>query len=128
MRILLVDDHGPVRAALRQSLELEPGLEVVGEAGDGVAALALLERLTVDVALVDVRMPGMTGHEVARRIRERWPNIRVVACSSSADLPSVAGMVEAGAAGYVLKGDAPGGLIASLHAAAAPQVSAVPRG
>jgi DNA-binding NarL/FixJ family response regulator len=77
IRILLVDDQRLMREGLRILLELEPGLEIIGEAEDGDAALKAYARLQPDVVLMDVRMPGMDGVEATWRLRENWPEARV---------------------------------------------------
>ena len=114
MRILVVDDHPRVRAALRQTLELEPDLEVVAEATDGAGAVQMVEGFSPDVVIMDARMPVMGGPEATRRITKRWPDVRVVALSSSGDMSSVAEMLDAGACGYVLKGGPPRQLLEAL--------------
>ena len=78
IRILLVDDQRLMREGLRILLELESDLEIVGEAQDGGAGLEAYEKLQPDVVLMDVRMPGMDGVEATWRLRERWPDARVI--------------------------------------------------
>ena len=75
IRVLLVDDQKLMREGLRVLLELEPDLEVAGEAADGQAALESYAALRPDVVLMDIRMPGMDGVEATWRLRERWPQV-----------------------------------------------------
>ncbi len=103
LRLLLVDDQRLMREGLRILLELEPGLEVVGEVGDGQAALETYETLQPDVVLMDVRMPGMDGVEATWRLRERWPEARIVILTTFDDDEYVFEGLRAGAQGYLLK-------------------------
>lgn len=101
--VVLVDDHPVVREGVRAMLETYPGIEVVGEADDGTAAIACVERLRPDVVLMDVRMPGMGGLEAVRRIKETCGDTAVIMMSSYGNDAFVTGAVSAGAAGYLLK-------------------------
>jgi DNA-binding NarL/FixJ family response regulator len=103
IRILLVDDQRLMREGLRILLELEPDLRVAGEAGDGQAGLEAYDRLQPEVVLMDVRMPGMDGVEATRRLRERWPEARVVILTTFDDDEYVFEGLRAGALGYLLK-------------------------
>jgi DNA-binding NarL/FixJ family response regulator len=103
IRILLVDDQRLMREGLRILLELEPDLQVAGEAGDGQAALAAYAELQPDVVLMDVRMPGMDGVEATWRLHERWPEARVVILTTFDDDEYVFEGLRAGAMGYLLK-------------------------
>ncbi len=102
-RILLVDDHQIVREGLRTLLAQQPDLEVVGEAADGRQAVAEALRLSPDVIVMDIAMPGVNGVEATRQIRAVLPAARVVALSMYADRRFVAEILRAGALGYVLK-------------------------
>ncbi len=104
IRILLVDDQRLMREGLRILLELEADLKVVGEAEDGQAGLETYENLQPDVVLMDVRMPGMDGVEATRRLRERWPEARVIILTTFDDDEYVFEGLRAGAQGYLLKG------------------------
>lgn len=103
VRVLLVDDQRLMREGLRTLLELEPGLEVVGEAGNGEEALAAYERLRPDVVLMDVRMPVMDGVEATRHLRARFPTARVIILTTFDDDEYVLEGLRGGALGYLLK-------------------------
>ncbi len=110
IRVFLADDHPVVRQGLRTFLESRPGIEVVGEAGDGDAVVAGVEQLRPDVVLMDLVMPGGGGLGAIRRIRERAPDTRVVVLTSFASDDQVIPAVQAGAAAYLLKDVEPSGL------------------
>jgi len=103
IRILLVDDQRLMREGLRILLELEPDLKVVGEAEDGQAGLEAYEKLQPDVVLMDVRMPGMDGVEATWRLRERWPEARIIILTTFDDDEYIFEGLRAGAQGYLLK-------------------------
>lgn len=107
IRILLVDDHPVVRAGIRQILDREEDLEVVGEAADGKTALSRARQLDPDIVLLDMEMPGLQGIEVARRLAAEQARARVIALSAHDDNHYVRGVLEAGARGYLLKEEAP---------------------
>ncbi len=102
-RVVVVDDQAMVREGLVTMLELMPGIEVAGTAGDGEEALALVGRVAPDVALMDLRMPRMDGVEATRRIRTEHPATRVIVLTTHADDRSIVAAVEAGARGYLTK-------------------------
>jgi len=103
IRLLIVDDQRLMREGLRTLLELERGFEIVGEAGDGQAALNAYAELQPDVALMDIRMPGMDGVEATRRLHARWPEARVIILTTFNDDAYVFEGLRAGALGYLLK-------------------------
>jgi DNA-binding NarL/FixJ family response regulator len=103
IRLLIVDDQRLMRDGLRTLLELEHGFEVVGEAADGQAALEAYAQLQPDVVLMDIRMPGMDGVEATRRLRLRWPDVRVIILTTFDDDANVFEGLRAGAVGYLLK-------------------------
>ena len=107
IRVVVVDDHALPRDGTRQILEARPDLQVVGEANSGEVALALVNQLCPDVVLLDIRLPGMNGIEVARRLTRDHPNVRVLMVSAYDEDEYVRGALEAGAAGYLSK-TAPG--------------------
>lgn len=103
IRVVLVDDQEMVRVGFRMVLEKQPGIEIVGEAGDGDTALELLDRVTADVVLMDVRMPRLNGVEATRRIRARAEAPRVLILTTF-DLDEYAyDALRAGASGFLLK-------------------------
>jgi DNA-binding NarL/FixJ family response regulator len=118
IRILLVDDQRLMREGLRILLELECDLEVVGEVEEGKAALEAYADLKPDVVLMDVRMPGMDGVEATWRLRERWPEARVVILTTFDDDEYVFEGLRAGALGYLLKDVASDRLFEAVRAAA----------
>jgi len=103
IRVMLVDDHAVVRSGLSAFLLAFDDLELVGEAGSGEKAIALCAQLTPDVILMDLVMPGMDGAETTRAIRERCPEIQVIALTSFKEQELVEGALQAGAIGYLLK-------------------------
>ncbi|MQY08321.1 response regulator [Actinomadura macrotermitis] len=115
-RVLVVDDQTVVRDGLVLLLELLPGLEVVGAAGDGEQAVAMVAELRPEVVLMDLRMPRMDGAEATRRIRAAHPEVEVVVLTTYADDESIFAALRAGARGYLTK-DAGGEEIARVVAA-----------
>ena len=119
IRVLLVDDEELVRSGLRLILSTEPDLEVVAEAADGEQALALAELHQPDVVMLDIRMPGLDGIEVARRLAASGSPARVVVLTTFDNDDYVYGALRAGASGFLLK-DAPATqLVSAIRAAAA---------
>jgi DNA-binding NarL/FixJ family response regulator len=106
VRILIAEDHALVRAGLRKLLEGIPGLEVVGEAGDGRAALAQVDSKVPEIALLDIAMPGLNGLEAAAKIVEEHPETRVILLSMHSNEEYVLQALRAGVTGYVLKDSA----------------------
>lgn len=106
IRIMLVDDQEMVRVGFRLILQAEDDLTVVGEAGDGAAAVELAERARADVVLMDVRMPKMDGIEACRALRDRHPDTRVMMLTTFDLHDYVHAALRAGASGFMLK-DAP---------------------
>ena len=103
IRVLIVDDHAIVREGLRTLLSEEPGIEVVGEAANGVEALVSATRLQPDVILMDLVMPEMDGLEATKLIREGGSASRILVLTSFADDQRVRAAIRAGAIGYLLK-------------------------
>jgi len=103
IRVVLADDHRIVCEALKESLEKEPGVQVVGVAGDGHEAVRMTRHLRPDVVVLDVTMPGLGGIEATRQIRELHLQTRILALSMHSDRRYVTGMLTAGASGYLVK-------------------------
>ncbi len=103
VRLLLADDHTLVRSGLRRILDDQPDLEVVAEAADGAEALQLALTRELDLAVLDVSMPKLTGLQAARRIREHRPDLQVLILSMHDNEEFFFEAIRAGAAGYVLK-------------------------
>jgi DNA-binding NarL/FixJ family response regulator len=119
VRVLLVDDQPDVRAALRALLELDPGIVVVGEAGDGEHAVFLAGELRPGVVLMDVRMPGVDGIAATRRLTET--GVRVVVLTAFVLDEYVFAALRAGASGFLTKNAAPAELRRAVHLVAAGQ-------
>jgi DNA-binding NarL/FixJ family response regulator len=105
IRILLAEDHQVVREGLRALLAAQPGFAVVAEAADGLRAVALARDGAIDVAVLDVGLPRLSGPDAAREIRARDPSVAVVMLSMHDDGATVERALAAGARGYVLKGE-----------------------
>jgi len=103
IRIIIADDHAVVREGTRTLLEREVDLEVIGEAGDGKEAIKLIEELKPDVAILDISMPEISGIEVTRRIKPRFPSTAILILTAYDDDEYIFALLEAGAAGYLLK-------------------------
>jgi DNA-binding NarL/FixJ family response regulator len=117
IRVLIVDDHAILREGVRALLQLQPDLEVVGEAADGRAALAEVERLDPDVVLMDIAMPGLGGIEAALELKKLGRRARVLILSQYEDREYVRRLLKAGVAGYVLKKSAGAELANAIRAA-----------
>ena len=101
--VLLVDDHSLVRRGFRRMLEDDPGISVVGEAGDGIEAVRLACELQPNVVVMDCAMPELSGIEATRRILEKYPEAGILMLSMHSEETLVSQALEAGARGYVLK-------------------------
>lgn len=106
MRLLLADNHKLFCDGLRNLLSQQSGVEIVGEANDGRTAVRLARELSPDIVIMDIGMPELNGIEATRQIRAELPRTRVVAVSMHSDRQYVAGMLSAGASGYVIKDSA----------------------
>jgi len=122
IRVMLVDDHVVVRRGLRGFLELQPDMEVVGEASDGVEAVELAGSLEPDVILMDLLMPNMDGLTAIGRIKSAQPVIEIIAVTSFIEEEKVTSALEAGASGYLLKDADADEVAAAIRAAHAGEV------
>jgi DNA-binding NarL/FixJ family response regulator len=119
VRVLLVDDDDLMRAGLRSVLSSDDTIEVVGEASDGRAAVERAHTLTLDVVLMDVRMPGLDGIAATRALLAVQPEARVVILTTFEQEDYIFGALNAGASGFLLKRTSPEELIAAVHTVAA---------
>ena len=113
--VVLVDDHPMFRKGLRLLLEDEPDLSVIGEAGDGDAAVELIKELLPDIVVLDINMPGMNGIDAAKKISTNIPDIKIIALSIHSEKPFVEDMLLAGASSYILKQSAPEDLVRGIR-------------
>lgn len=113
--VLIVDDHPLLRQGLSRLLELEGKIKVVGQACNGLEALRLAGELAPDVILLDINMPGMNGIEVAKILRERHPNIRLLVLTIHDDESYVNEMIRMGARGYLLKDSEPSQVVEAIE-------------
>ena len=118
LRVLIADDHGIVRSGLRMLLERQEGIEVIAEASDGAAARDLAIRERPDLAILDVKMPKLTGLQATREIRIHAPEVSVLILSMYDDERYLFEALKAGASGYVLKAQADVDLIEAVRAVA----------
>ncbi|MEJ5223045.1 MAG: response regulator transcription factor [Anaerolineales bacterium] len=116
IRLLLVDDHAVVRGGLRMLLDNEPDMQIVGEASSGLEAVRQTASLKPDMVIMDISLPDISGIEAARRIREAYPNVDVVALTIHEDPQYFFEMLQAGASAYIPKRAAPADLINAIRA------------
>jgi NarL family two-component system response regulator LiaR len=126
IRVMIVDDHDMVRRGLVAYLEDEPGLELVGEAGDGQEAVQLCDQVQPDVVLMDLVMPELSGAKATRIIRDRWPQVQVVALTSFQEKDLVQDALRAGAISYLLKNVSGQDLVETIRAAHAGRSTLAP--
>ena len=127
IRVLIADDHSVVRQGLRMFLALDPDIDIVGEACDGVQALELAHELRPDVVLMDLLMPEMDGIQATARVRNELPETEVIALTSVLEDSSVVNAIRAGAIGYLLKDTEADVLVRAIKAAAEGQVQLSPQ-
>lgn len=131
VRVLLADDHKMMRQALRALLEREKDIAVVAEAGNGAEVVTMAEEFAPDIVVMDIGMPGLNGIEATKQLLARQPGMKVIALSAYSDSRFVRGMLEAGAAGYLIKSAAGEELLRAIRAVRAdqsyfcPEISAV---
>lgn len=117
IRIILADDHPLIRMGLHSTLEQEEGLVVVGEATNGEEAYRLCQKLSPDVLLLDLSMPGPSPVITVRFIMEQCPQVKIIMLTAFDDEVFVRNLIGLGVAGYILKDEAPETLIRAIHAA-----------
>lgn len=115
IRILISDDHAIVREGLRALILAEPGMVLVGEAGDGDQAIALNRELLPDILLLDMVMPGLSGLEVIEAVKRESPSVRVLVLTSFSDDELVFPAIKSGADGYLLKNTSPKVLLQAIR-------------
>ena len=103
MKVLICDDQAIIRDGLEMLLKLEKDIEVIGQAQDGAEAVELVAKLQPELVLMDLKMPGMTGIEATRQIRDKYPHIKVLVLTTYDDDEWVFDAIRAGATGYLLK-------------------------
>ena len=114
---MIVDDHKMFRDGLRGLINAEPGMEVVGEAVDGKEAIEMARRVSPDVVVMDISMPGMNGIEAMRHLIKDRPQVKVIMLSMYSSGPLVQSVMAAGATGYVMKGSDFAELSAAIRSA-----------
>jgi len=118
LRILLADDHETVREGLRMILNAQPDMQVVATVGDGREAVTEAEKISPDVVIMDISMPGMNGLAATTQLMARCPSARVLTLTRHADNSYLQQLMRAGAAGYVLKQSRPAELLHAIRAVA----------
>ncbi|HZR39906.1 MAG TPA: response regulator transcription factor [Ktedonobacteraceae bacterium] len=121
IRLMIVDDHEVVRLGMRAAFELEPDINVVGEASNGAEALAKMTVLAPQLILMDIRMEKMSGIEACREIKSRYPDVQVLMITSYSDDDAVLSSILAGASGYLLKNVSRAELLRSIRLVASGQ-------
>jgi len=114
-RIILADDHALFRQGIKNILEKDEGVEVIGEAGDGLKLLELLKKMTPDMVILDISMPNLRGLEATREIKMILPDVKVLILSMHKDREYMYSAISAGAEGYLLKEDADTDLFAAIE-------------
>lgn len=117
-RVLLADDHPWVRKGMRNILQRNPDIEVVGEASNGLQAIEMVEKLSPDILLLDMEMPVLDGTQVAARLRELDSSVQILVLSAHDDQQYIQSMLDAGAAGYLIKEEVPEILIEAVKGVA----------
>ena len=116
IKVVVADDHTILRQGIKALLDNQAGIEVIGEAKDGREALTLIERLQPDVILMDIAMPGLNGLEATRRIKKKFPKIKVLVLTMYTNEEYVFQILQAGANGYLVKETAFQDLISAIRA------------
>ncbi|HEX9961435.1 MAG TPA: response regulator transcription factor [Pyrinomonadaceae bacterium] len=116
LRIILAEDHETVREGLKLIVNSQSDMEVVGEAGNGSAAIKLARELSPDVVVMDISMPELNGLKATKKLKQVCPNVKVLTLTRHTDDAYLQQLIQAGASGYVLKQSAPTELIRAIHA------------
>src|SRR3974377_2404756 len=116
IRVLVADDYEPLRRFVSSTLEKLPQLKLVGEASDGLEAVQKTQELQPDMILLDVNLPKLNGFEVARRVREHTPQLKIIFFSADRSFDTAEDALRMGAYGYVVKSDAGTQLVPALEA------------
>src|SRR5689334_15656218 len=119
IRVLIVDDHPMAREGTRALLERSAAIEVVGAVGEGFAALWLLRELQPDIVLLDVRLPDISGIEVARQLRTEFPTVKVLVVTGYDEIGYARALLQLGVRGYLAKSASGAELVAAVRAVAA---------
>jgi len=119
IKIILADDHRIVRQGVRALLEAEPDFHILAEAKDGLETVRMVEKLRPDILLLDLIMPEMSGLEVTREVRERFPKTNIVILTMHANEAYVLEALQAGAQGYVIKDSSSEELVRAIREVAA---------
>lgn len=122
VRVLVADDHAIVRKGLRAAIEEDPSMKVVGEAGDGEAALAMIGQLHPDIAVLDIDMPKLDGLAVARELRKQGLETSILFLTLHTDEDLFRAAIELGCRGYLLKDSATQEIVTSLRSVIAGQM------
>lgn len=118
LRILLAEDHQTVREGIRLLINSQPDMEVVGEVGDGAAAIREAQKIAPDLVVMDVSMPEMNGMKATKRLKQAAPDIKILTLTRHTDDAYLQQLIESGASGYVLKQSASAELIRAIRAVA----------
>ena len=123
IRVVLVDDHPAVRLGIRKLLERAGDFQVVGDAQNGEQALRLIREQRPDVVLLDIELPDLKGYEVARRITDEGPAVKILALSAYANKQYILKMFSSGAVGYLMKEEAPQQIVEAIRKVAGGEAS-----
>lgn len=126
-RVLIVDDHEVVRLGLCRTLDHQQGLEVIGQASNGLEAIEMVGQLVPDVMVIDIAMPMLNGIDAARRIKKEHSEIKIIALSMNSTRQFILDMLEAGADAYLLKTDAIDDVVSAITAAMQGEVYLTPK-
>jgi two-component system, NarL family, response regulator NreC len=115
LRIVIAEDHKTVREGIKLLVNSQPDMEVIGEAGDGEAAIKMFEELRPDLIVMDISMPNLNGLRATKRLRAKFPDVKILTLTRHTDDGYLRQLISAGASGYVLKQSAPAELINAIR-------------